>query len=190
MTEETLNAAEAIAFLKAEGFKVSRSTFYSDLKRPGLIESVGGRYPKKSLLKYAKKKPLPFTDKRPPKSATENLDLKNRLLLAKAEEQEMRNKLLAGKYVERSQVELNQAMAIGVFDASLKTMFRTTIMDAIIIVGGKHEKGHLLYDFYLKQVEHLLDELGHLDEIKIVVRRNPNGDWCNQCPYKEAALRE
>ena len=174
MTEDMLNAKESIKLLQAEGFKVSKSTFYEDRKRSGLIKSDGGKFSKENLLKYAKKKPLPYTDQRPPKSATEHIELKNRLLRARAEEAELRNQITAGKYVEREEVALEQAIKAAAFKSGLVNLARIVMPELVRIVGGRHSKVQDAALYWADRIEDLLHEFSKLDVLKVVIEQPKN----------------
>jgi len=140
------NMRQVEAYLKAQGYKGSRSTI-SKHKRQGKIKKVNGRYSKESVDKYARtflqveggiegRIALPEDDLDMAGLQEQKLRAEIAIKRAQAKKAELQNEILLGKYIKRSDHERSIAAACGVLEAGLKHFFKLRAQDMIELVNG------------------------------------------------------
>ena len=88
-----------------------------------------------------------------------------------ADRKEFENAKERGLYLKKEDVELHSALKLGALEAALKHFVRTNANDWIVAIEKTREKAQALCDLIYTGIDDLLDQAGHLDEIKVVVKR-------------------
>jgi len=156
------NLAAVLAHLVAEGRKIGQSKLYNDVGRGLLRRQQDGSFAHKDVKAYAARLPLVAM---PEKEATELQGLAERKakaeaekLEAQAEAERFRNQVRAGKYVLRSDVEVELAVRAGVLATGLRTMFETSLLDFIHLVNGDPRSAQTLLGAFEQRLDTAINE--------------------------------
>jgi len=139
------NRLAVAEYLKANGWKVSKSTLYNRTGKAKLIPRADGLFYLKDVKKYAS---IFLKRQETGQRVQETLDVqqqkKMRLEIEKLEEEVSRsrhkNAVEEGKYIPRDQIELELAGRAAVLDAGLTHLFQSTAGELIEISGGDPRK--------------------------------------------------
>lgn len=139
------NRLAVAEYLKANGWKVSKSTLYNRTGKAKLVPREDGLYYLKDVKKYAR-----FflkrqdTGQRVQEQLDEQQRKKMRLEIEKLEEDvarsRMKRQVEEGKYIPRDQIELELAGRAAVLDAGLTHLFQSQAGALIEVAGGDPRK--------------------------------------------------
>ena len=166
---------KVLAYLKADGWKVSKSTLYNHRRQGRIKPDSDGHYPLKSVLRYANAHlPRQTTLKR---LADEELQRrKAEAELEKIEEQtrlaRLRRQVEEGKYILRSDFELELAARAAVFYAGLMQMAQQKAGKWIQLVEGNTKRIPDLIQAIKLSIEELLNEYATTREFHVLFQKD------------------
>lgn len=175
-TENTFkNLFEVAMWLEKEGYKVKKSKVYVDAKK-GLVavqSDKSVRYD--DVIAYAARENLERIGNTEENS--EGLHAREKLLqIQKLERQneeiEFRLNKEKGLYIKKSDVRTEVALKIATLEAGIKHLFRTKIFEWLSVCGADLKKAHMVLDLIYSELDELLDEMGTIEEIGVVVKKN------------------
>jgi hypothetical protein len=133
---------EALAYLRAKGYKIAPSKFYADLKpkgkRPPLVpRQKDGAFLKRDLLLYAKSltymgDPAAGLDQ----AQRRKLELETRKLEKQTQLLTHELKVKEAKFIPREEAELNRAAALSIIEANVKNLHMTHAGRWIALADG------------------------------------------------------
>jgi hypothetical protein len=168
------NIANVLLYLKAEGWKATKTSLYRHQSEGKFLPQDDGRYLQKDIDKYAKSwLKEQATGKRVNKKKddvwTQNKELENRKLLADTIRAEFALAKEQGKYIPKEQMEIELAGRAGILDAGLKHMIQSRAADWIRAVSGDMKKiGELINMMNADWDEHL-NSYASVREYEIII---------------------
>ncbi len=169
----SLRAVEA--YLRAQGYQVSKSTVANHVKE-GLLRRRKGKFPRKSVERYAEvnlaraESGLVSGEERNVKLQERKLKAEIRLKEEQARKAIMENEILEGKYILRADHERNIAAACGVLESGLKYFFRLKSQEIIDLVGGDQAHAPRLYQYLCEQLDVELNKFARAGEVEVEVK--------------------
>lgn len=171
MDENFKKVADILAYLKAQGRKISQPQLYKDIRLGYLNRQKDASFKKNDVERYAQTlKALAL----PEKEATELSDLarqESEERLAKMREQRLsiafdRN-VKQGKYIKREDVLLELASRAAVLSVGLRSVFRLYAPDLITLVGGNTNNVESMIEQFEKNLDAALHEYSRPVEFKV-----------------------
>ncbi|MEN6374601.1 MAG: hypothetical protein ABFD75_07460 [Smithella sp.] len=155
MDEKTYKNLKAVsAFLKSQGWKVSKSTVYEHSKARKIRPHADGLFYLADIEAYAstylKKKDVPLTQTSDAIQLRRN-EAEARKMEAQAQHWEVKAKVLSGAYVERETFERALAQRAMLFKYDLESFARSKAPEICRLVNGNN-------DLIPELVEHLLEQ--------------------------------
>ena len=156
------NIKAVAEYLKAEGWKIKKSSVYEHVKRKRLHPQKDGTYRKKDVDRYAgtylrqladgaKSLPVKFEKLQEKKLVAEADKLE-----AQARHWELRTKVASGQYVEKFEFERALAQRAALFKSDIEAFIRGTTPERVALVGGDPDKIPDLIEHDLDQFEKCL----------------------------------
>ncbi len=145
------NILEIVSYLKATGWRVSKSTVYNHVKEGRLRPGKDGKYKSSVVDKYAVYADLPRMDGSTSRDriAEEKQRAENRKALAQAEHWELKTKIAQGLYVPRESFERELAQRAMIFKADIESFCRAQAGIIVSLVDGDKDKTPDLIDYML-----------------------------------------
>jgi hypothetical protein len=168
---------DAVRYLKAEGYKVGKSTLFYARKAGKLEVKADGSVLESDLLSYAVKAGLKKvksgkndakTDEIYEEKAKEELELTR----ARREKIEFETQKDKGLYTKTDEVLLAVAVKIAVLEASWKNMVRVNAEEWLQRSNGR---GGLLKELIYADFDKLLDDFGNMPEVNVLIKRAESG---------------
>lgn len=175
--ESLPNLKAAIDYLKSDGWKIAKSKLYADAKA-GLIKvNADGTVTKADTLAYAakclKKTSGAGQSGRDSKIYEERTNEETALTRIRRAKLEFEFDRDRGLYILKSDARAEIAIKIAALEAGIKHFFRTFAADWIHRVGGDPKHARMAIDWFNAEVDHLLDEFGRMEEIDVIVVKDP-----------------
>jgi len=155
----------------------ARSKFFEDYKRGVLVAQDPKCITQEEALQYFAVAGLTVIEKG---NSAHDGDLFTRKTQAEVRALELRAKKFEfelererGKYILRAEVELQTAIKINLFEAGFKSMIRTNAADWIYRTGGNAGKANMFCELVYAEVDALLDEFGKMNEIDVIITKDP-----------------
>jgi len=162
---------EALAYLRAKGYKIAPSKFYADLKpkgkRPPLVpRQKDGAFLKRDLLLYAKSltymgDPAAGLDQ----AQRRKLELETRKLEKQTQLLTHELKVKEAKFIPREEAELNSAAAISVLEANVRNLHLTRAGDWITLAKGDPAQTARLIEAMGRGMDDLFHALSKTEDI-------------------------
>ncbi len=157
-SEKFKNILEVVAYLKNEGWKISKSAVYQHRDQGKIRPQSDSGYLVKDVERYAwdwlkradgsgrqsKVEPIGQSDKR---------EAEARKVSAQAEHWEIKTKILSGEYVERVAFERGLARRATVFKNDIENFIRNNAGEMIALVAGDATRAPDLIEFWLDESE-------------------------------------
>jgi hypothetical protein len=158
---------KVVEFLRNRGFKVQRTKLYYDIRKGLLRRQPDKSFSESDVLKYAAKLPR-LVDAVDIEKITGQ---KQKAELEKIKEQTRSivfdREIKAKKYILRTKVETLQGIKAGVFEAGLKHLLQTNMAEFFMLVGADSKKIQDGVNFWMRNVDGLLNEFARIDEIEV-----------------------
>jgi len=162
---------EVTSYLKAAGWKVSKSTLYQHVKQGKLRPDADGRFPVKAVQKYA----ASFLTLEETRQKVADEDLQRKKLIAeisRIQEQTKRERIkrLAeeGRYVPRDQFEMELAARASVIDTLRRNSIMTGAAERVALVGGDTSRIPDLIAFDLAQHDDEMNQFATTIEFHVL----------------------
>ena len=164
-------AKEVLAWLQAQGRKVSQSQLYKDIKRGYLRRHPSGGFRQRDVEQYGQTLKLVAL---PEQQSSEMGDLARQELqekVAKTREQRLNiafdRRIKEGKYILREDVALELASRASALDVGLRSVFRLHAPDLVRLVGGDAAKTEAMIAEFEKNLDMALMEYSKPMEFKV-----------------------
>ncbi len=174
------NALAVIDYLDASGWRAGKSTVYLHVKQGRLKPDPDGHFGVRAVLKYAKG----HLKRKDGAAVTQDQDqyqqdkarAETRKLQAQAEHWEIKTKVAAGRYVERSALEHELAMRASIFKNDIESFFRSRAGEIINLVDGIPERAPDLVQYLLEQTEEWMNRYASDREYHVPTMQTPQDD--------------
>lgn len=145
------NVLEVVDYLRAAGWKVSKSTIYNHVKEGKLRPGDDGKYRSSNVDRYALNQRTKRLDGGGSldKLSEEKARIQNRKELAQAELLEHKNKIIQGQYVRKDSFEHELAYRAMIFKNDIEAFFRAQAGMIIELVDGDKDKVPDLVEYML-----------------------------------------
>jgi len=167
---------KATKYLQNCGYKISESNFNIHT-RSGFIKRIGGIFLKDDLDGYAKNN-LKLLDSGLSESTEGKINLQERKLRAEikikeaqALKAEKENKILDGKYILKTDHNLEIAAAIGVLEAALKHGYRINGSEIIRCVEGDQKLADALYVLLCDQLDEEFNKMAGMGTVRVKIKK-------------------
>jgi hypothetical protein len=166
------NVLEASRYLKAQGYKVSKSKVYADTKEGRLQVREGGRVYLSDLMSYVSalglKRPDVDGDLGAQEEKRKKEELERKKLELEVQQREFALQKETGQFIPRADFELELASRAGVLDNGLRTAIKTHARDWVYMVGGRAERVPDLIEAMLGVLDQKLNEYARMDRFEVV----------------------
>lgn len=158
MATKNYTVSEAVEYLQAHGFKISKSKLYEDKHIVGFTTQNGSAlFGEKALDKYAKKF-LSLLSDSDVSSLEEKLKWETKIAEQKFKDMEFEAKIKVGAYILKSEVEQMLAASAAFLKENLGSGFIHSRAPKIAeILKGNPDNIPELVEFYLKHIEEVFD---------------------------------
>ena len=171
MQQEFKNRYHVWQYLKAQGWKVARGTFYNHVKEGRLRPDARGVFSLEKIEKY-----LNFNLKTKELAKTEKLErvqekkarLEANLLEVKVNRERLKYNLEQGKSILRDDVELELAGKAVVLETNLKAMILARAGEFVALVEGQEKKTGELVRAMMTELDQALNEFATTREYQVV----------------------
>ncbi len=171
---DTKSKAEVLRYLQDTGWDVKKATFYTAHCGSGkLKKNRKGLYTKAAVKKYAETWLVHGGLGTTVQEADESLAKEktvaeiNRIKTA-SEHDRFKLDVLKGKHIDRAKLELELSARAVVLDNGLEYLFKTNIMEMVVIVGGVPDKAPLLLDFLLRKKDEQLSKYASFEDFTVI----------------------
>jgi len=168
------NLLEVVEFLKAAGWKVSKSAVYRHRDQGKIGPQVDGTFLISEVERYARDW-LKMADgsggrnksRIEPVAQREKKQAEARKIAAQAEHWEIKTKILRGEYVERVAFERALARRAAVFKSDIENFIRNNSGEMIALAAGDATRAPDLIEFWLDKSEEWLTRYSENQEFEL-----------------------
>lgn len=171
MEQTFSNVLEIVDYLKAEGWKISKSTIYNHVKDGRLRPGDDGKFKSSTVDRYVLNQRTKRVDggNAFDRLAEEKQRIQNRKDIAQAELWELKNKIAQGRYVPKDTFELELAHRAMIFKADIETFCRAQAGAIIRLTDGDMDKVPDLIEFMLSSAAAWLNRYASGKEFTVPV---------------------
>jgi len=171
---------DVLAYLEAEGWKVSKSKLYADCNKGRLSPNKSGEYEIKAVDAYAKdylkrKETGKKIDEELESRQRRKLDAEIRKTVAQAAKAEHDLAVAQGKYIPREDVELELTGRAAVLDSGLKYLVQSRAHEWVRLVDGDTNKITDLIEAVGNDLDQLLNGFARTDNLQLILKANAPG---------------
>jgi len=167
------NRKKALLFLQKEGYKIEKSKLYADCKKGLLKLQADGSVLESDINSYIRRarleKPAEIEAKA---DNTKLIRRKQERDIEKLEEQiadlKFKREVSAGKYMLKTDVEMEIAARAAALDAGLRHMYQSKIPDWVEIVAGDPQKTAILLESINQDLDDQLNEFANMSRFQVI----------------------
>jgi len=167
------NRKKALLFLQKEGYKIKKSKLYADCKKGLLKLQADGSVLESDIPIYIKRGRLEKPEEIEAKADnTKLIRRKQERDIEKLEEQiadlKFKREVSAGKYMLKTDVEMEIAARAAALDAGLRHMYQSKIPDWVEIVAGDPQKTAILLESINQDLDDQLNEFANMSRFQVI----------------------
>jgi len=165
---------QATKYLKDQGYKICK-TVLADSVKNGLIPRYNGKFDRKTLDLYAENNlkiietGLTHGDHKKINLQERKLRAEIKIKEAQALKAEKENDILDGKYILKTDHNLEIAAAIGVLESSLKHGYRINVSDFIDCVEGEQKHGDALHRLLCDTLDDEFNKMAKMGAVRVKI---------------------
>ncbi len=174
------NIAAILDYLKAAGWKVTRTSLYRHRSEGKILPEKCGQFSQKDVDKYAKnwlkqqstgKRVSTKTDE----LQREKLELELKNLQLDSERKKFQHEKEQGKYIPKEQMEIELAARAGILDAGLKHWIQSRAADWIRTVNGDTKKVGDMINMMNKDMDEHINSYASTKEYMVIIDAEEEG---------------
>ncbi|MGA1846895.1 hypothetical protein [Deferribacter abyssi] len=152
------NAIEVVSFLNEEGWKVSKTKVYNDIKAGRLRRNKEGHFRKQDVLKYAETYLVRYDGGGEDPEKLQELKLKHEIEIMEVKKRmlQMEEEIKRGEYVRRDEFEHALAARASIFKSDLQNFAYKDVPEIVAIVNGDTKKTPDAIQYVLGRIDEIL----------------------------------
>lgn len=182
------NVAAVVKHLHAQGYKIKKSKVYADAQKRLLQVDPDGRVTELAVRAYAagleKKssiRPEDIEDR-----SVRKLENEIKALEVRAEAAQFDLDIKKGKYILRSELEMELAARAAVFEAGFRFFIQAKAGDIIEAVAGDRGKAADLVDMLGRHLDSLMNDFADTEKFQVMIVDGTDGDGVAEQEEAEA----